>query len=90
LEKNGCNALQELIFLHELTQIVYQFFSMAQKHANELSCQAFTGVHRELFKIFGAMSKDFYGKICKYFGIDKVEESTRVRQESYQQIFWVQ
>ena len=30
-----------------------------------------------LYKIFGAMSKDSYGEICEYFGIDKVEELTR-------------
>ena len=27
------------------------------------------------------MSKDSYGKICRYFGIDKVEESISHRQE---------
>ena len=27
------------------------------------------------------MSKDSYGEICKYFGIDKVEELIRHRQE---------
>jgi len=29
------------------------------------------------------MSKDSYGEICKYFGIDKVEESIRHRQEKF-------
>jgi len=29
------------------------------------------------------MSKDSYGEICKYFGIDKVEESIRHRQERF-------
>ena len=29
------------------------------------------------------MSKDSYGEICKYFGIDKVEESIRHRQENH-------
>jgi len=29
------------------------------------------------------MSKDSYGEICKYFGIDKVEELIRHRQEKY-------
>ena len=29
------------------------------------------------------MSKDSYGKICKHFGIDKVEESISHRQEKF-------
>ena len=29
------------------------------------------------------MSKDSYGEICKHFGIDKVEESIRHRQEKF-------
>jgi len=29
------------------------------------------------------MSKDSYGEICKYFGIDKVEESIRHWQEKF-------
>jgi len=29
------------------------------------------------------MSKDSYGEICKYFGIDKVEESISHRQEKF-------
>ena len=40
-------------------------------------------VNKVLYKIFGAMSKDSYGEICKYFGIDKVEESIRHRQEKF-------
>jgi len=32
-------------------------------------------MNKVLYKIFGAMSKDSYGEICKYFGIDKVEAS---------------
>jgi len=38
--------------------------------------------NKVLFKIFAVMSKDSYGEICKYFGIDKVEESIRVRKEN--------
>ena len=36
-----------------------------------------------MYKIFGAMSKDSYGEICKYCGIDKVEESISHRQEKF-------
>ena len=47
----------------------------ADKHSPEFT------MNKVLYKIFGAMSKDFYGEICKYFGIDKAEESIRHRQE---------
>ena len=40
-------------------------------------------MNKVLYKIFGAMSKDSYGEICKHFGIDKVEESIRHRQEKF-------
>ena len=40
-------------------------------------------MNKVLYKIFGAMSKDSYGEICKYFGIDEVEESLRHRQEKF-------
>jgi len=54
-----------------------------------LCCQCVPGfrhsleftMNKVLYKIFGAMSKDSYGEICKYFDIDKVEESIRHRQE---------
>jgi len=38
-------------------------------------------MNKVLYQIFGAMSKDSYGEICKYFGTDKVEESVRHRPE---------
>jgi len=47
----------------------------ADKHSLEFT------MNKVLYKIFGAMSKESYGEICKYFGIDKVEESIRHRQE---------
>ena len=34
-----------------------------------------------LYKIFDAMSKESYGEICKYFGIDEVED----RQKTFVQ-----
>ena len=49
----------------------------ADKHSLEFT------MNKVLYKIFGAMSKDSYGEICKYFGIDKVEESIRHRQENF-------
>ena len=42
-----------------------------------------TILYKVLYKIFGAISRDSYGEICKYFGIDKVEESIRHRQEKF-------
>ena len=47
----------------------------ADKHSLEFT------MNKVLYKIFGAMSKDSYGEICKCVGIDKVEESIRHRQE---------
>jgi len=49
----------------------------ADKHSLEFT------MNKVLYKIFWAMSKDSYGEICKYFGIDKVEELIRHRQEKY-------
>jgi len=40
-------------------------------------------MNKVLFQIFGAMSKDSYVEICKYFGINKVEESIRHLQEKF-------
>jgi len=34
-------------------------------------------------KYLRRVSKDSYGEICKYFGIDKVEKSIRYRQEKF-------
>ena len=48
----------------------------ADRHSQEFT------INKVLYNIFGAMSKDSYGEICKYFGIDKVEESLRHRQEN--------
>ena len=49
----------------------------ADKHSLEFT------INKVLYKIFGAMSKDSYGEICKHFGIDKVEESIHHRQENF-------
>ena len=49
----------------------------ADKHSLEFT------INKVLYKIFGAMSKDTYGEICKYFAIDKVEESISHRQEKF-------
>ena len=49
----------------------------ADKHSLEFT------INKVLYKIFGAMSKDSYGEICKHFGIDKVEESISHRQERF-------
>jgi len=39
-------------------------------------------MNKVLCKIFGATSKDSYGETCKYFDIDKIEESIRHSQEN--------
>jgi len=49
----------------------------ADKHSLEFT------MNKVLYKIFVAMSKDSCGEICKYFGIDKVEESIRHHQEKF-------
>ena len=40
-------------------------------------------MNKVLYNTFGAISKDSYGEICKYFGIDKVEKSISHRQEKF-------
>ena len=52
-------------------------------HGRRSPCQLVATRLARQYKIFGAMSKDSYGEICKYFGIDKVEESIRHRQEKF-------
>ena len=40
-------------------------------------------LNRALFKIFGALSKDTYQDICKYFGIWTVEEQISARKSKF-------
>ena len=40
-------------------------------------------VNEILFKIFGAMSKDTYSEVSKYFGIDPLEEVIGVRTDKF-------
>jgi len=40
-------------------------------------------VNRALFKIFGALSKDTYKDVCKYFGIMPVDEQISARQSKF-------
>ena len=47
----------------------------ADKHSLEFT------MNKVLYKIFGAMSKDSYGEICKYFGIDKKNQLVIVRKD---------
>ena len=39
--------------------------------------------NRALFKIFGALSKDTYKDICKYFGIRPMDEQISARQSKF-------
>ena len=49
----------------------------AAKHSFEFT------LNRVLFKIFGALPKDSYRDICKYFGVDPIEEQISVRQRKF-------
>jgi len=40
-------------------------------------------VNEILFKIFGAMSKDTYSEVSKYFGTDPLEEVIGVRRDKF-------
>ena len=42
-------------------------------------------MNKILFKIFGAMSKDTYSEVSKYFGIDPLEEVISVRRDTFLQ-----
>jgi len=72
LIKSKCLGLPVLFYGTEACPI-----TSADKHSLEFT------MNKVLYKIFGAMSKDSYGEICKYFGINKVEESIRHRQEKF-------
>jgi len=49
----------------------------AMKHSLQFA------VNRALFKIFGALSKDTYKDICKYFGIRPIDEQISARQSKF-------
>ena len=40
-------------------------------------------LNRVLFKIFAVLPKDTYRDICKYFGVDPIEELISVRQSKF-------
>jgi len=40
-------------------------------------------VNKILLKIFGAMSKDTYSEVSKYFGIEPLEEVIGVRKDKF-------
>jgi len=40
-------------------------------------------LNRALFKIFGALSKDTYKDICKYFGTGPMDEQISARQSKF-------
>jgi len=49
----------------------------AVKHSLEFT------LNRVLFKIFDALPKNTYRDICKYFGVDPIEELISVRQSKF-------
>jgi len=83
--KIGRNASEEVLFALIKSKCLPVLFygteacpiTSADKHSLEFT------MNKVLYKIFGAMSKDSCGEICKYFGIDKVEESIHHRQENF-------
>jgi len=83
--KIGRNASDEVLFAFIKSKCLPVLFygteacpiTSADKHSLEFT------VNKVLYKIFGAMSKDSYNEICKYFGIDKVEESISHRREKF-------
>jgi len=83
--KIGRNASEEVLFALIKSKCLPVLFygteacsiTSADKHSLEFT------TNKVLYKIFGAMSKDSYGESCKYFGIDKVEEPIRHRQEKF-------
>jgi len=83
--KIGRNASEEVLFALIKSKCLPVLFygteacpiTSADKHSLEFT------MNKVLYRIFGAMSKESYGEICKYFGIDKVEESISHRQEKF-------
>jgi len=70
MESDSTYCLQILFYGTEACPL-----NSADRHSLEFT------MNKVLYEIYGAMSKDSYGEICKYFDIDKVEKSIRHRQE---------
>ena len=61
-----------------------RFYSIDPIHTNAAVKHSFEfTLNRVLFKIFGALPKDTYRDICKYFGVDPIEELISVRQSKF-------
>jgi len=52
----------------------FLFINSAMRHSLQFA------LNRVLFNIFGALSKDTYKDICKYFGIMPIDEQISARQ----------
>jgi len=83
--KIGRNASEEVLFSliksKCLPVLLYGTEVCPMNSADRQSLQ-FT-VNKILLKIFGAMSKDTYSEVSKYFGIDPLEEVIGVRRNKF-------
>jgi len=83
--KIGRNASEEVLFSliksKCLPVLLYGTEVCPMNSADRQSLQ-FT-VNKILLKIFGAMSKDTYSEVSKYFGIDPLEEVIDVRRNKF-------
>ena len=83
--KIGRNASEEVLFSliksKCLPVLLYGTEVCSMNSADRQSLQ-FT-VNKILFKIFGAMSKDTYSEVSKYFGIEPLEEVIGVRRDKF-------
>ena len=59
------------------------FNSSLSPYPTSLPGKSFLILTEVLFKIFGALSKDTYRDICKYFGVDPIEKLISVRQSKF-------
>jgi len=83
--KIGCTASEEVIF--ELIKskclpiLLYGTeacpINLAMRHSLQFA------LNRALFKIFGALSKDTYKYICKYFSIKPIDEQISARHSKF-------
>ena len=83
--KIGRNASEEVLFSliksKCLPVLLYGTEVCPMNSADRQSLQ-FT-VNKILLKIFGAMSKDTYSEVNKYFGIEPLEEVIGVRRDTF-------
>jgi hypothetical protein len=83
--KVGRNASEEVLFQlikSKCLPILYYGIDACPANSTTKQSLEFT-MNRIMFKIFGAMSRDAYREVCKYFGICSVDETVRARQDKF-------